>query len=361
MLSNALVGTSTVILRMKIIIAFGTVPSCCSRGIVAGVSVALVALGLFALPNFAVAQSPTKIYRIGWLGDGGSPAGPNRSVEEFQQGLRDVGYVQGKNVAIEYRYANSDAERLAVLAAELVRVPVDVIVTSGEPAALAARRATSAIPIVVTEIGMDPVKAGLVASLGRPGGNVTGLASLSNELWQKRLALLKSLAPKATRVAVLWNPANPGNGDCVAEIKAAAPALGMQLHYFEVINANALASAFTGIVKEPADALVACLDSVTLEHAGSVAVFALKHGLPTLTPLKEYVQAGALISLGANLATQRKRVAYYVDRILKGAKAAELPVERPTLFELVVNLPTARALGLVVPASFMVLADELIE
>jgi putative ABC transport system substrate-binding protein len=323
--------------------------------------IAAVALGLLGAPSIAVAQSSTKIFRIGWLGYGSVPAGANRTVGDFQQGLRDAGYIEGKNLAIEYRYASNNPEQLASLAAELVRMPVDVIVTSGEPAALAAKRATNTIPIVMTETGMDPVKAGLVASLARPGGNVTGLASLSNELWQKRLALLKEFAPKASRVAVLWNPANPGNADCVAEIKAAAPSLGMQPRYIEVSNASALEGAFAGLAKEPADALITCLDSVTLERAGPIADFASKRRLPTLAPLKEYVQAGGLVSLGAKLADQRRRAASYVDRILKGAKPADLPIERPTLFELVVNVATAKAIGLAIPASFLLLADELIE
>jgi len=338
-------------------IAFGVVASCRPNA----PCIALVALLLFGAPSIAAAQAPAKIYRIGWLGDGAPPSGPNRSVGAFQQGLRDAGYVEGKNVAIEYRYASSNAEQLAGLAAELVRLPVDVIVTSGEPAALAARRATTAIPIVMTEIAMDPVKAGLVASLGRPGGNVTGLASLSNDLWQKRLALLKEFAPKTSRVAVLGNPANPGNADCVSEINVVAPAMGIQVRYLEVSNASALDRALTSIAKESVDALVTCLDSVMLEHAGPIVDFALKHRLPTMMPLKEYVQAGGLVSLGANLPAQRRRATYYVDRILKGAKPADLPIERPTVFELVVNVTTAKALGFAVPATFMMLADELIE
>jgi putative tryptophan/tyrosine transport system substrate-binding protein len=313
------------------------------------------------MPSIVLAQSPAKIYRIGWLGDGGPQSASDRSAGEFQQGLRDAGLVETKNVAIEYRYATGDVERLPELAAQLVRLQVDVIVTSGEAAALAAKRATTAIPIVMTEIGVDPVKAGLVASLGRPGGNVTGLASLSNDLWQKRLALLKEFTAKASRLAVLWNPANPGNADCVAQIKAAAEPLGMQVRYLEVSNANALEVAFANIATEAADALVTCLDSVTLERARPFADFALKRRLPTLAPLKEYVQAGSLLSLGANLAAQRRRAAAYVDRILKGAKPADLPVERPTVFELVVNRTTAKALGLGVPAAFTLLADEFID
>jgi len=287
--------------------------------------------------------------------------GADRSGGDFQQGLRDVGYVEGKTLVIEYRYSSGSAERLASLAAELARLPVDVIVTSSESAALAAKRATSVIPIVMTDIGMDPVKAGLVASLGRPGGNITGLASLSNDLWQKRLALLKEFAPKISHVAVLWNPTSPGNANCVAEIDAAAPALGLQIRHFEVNNARAVEDAFTNIAKEPSDALATCLDSVILEHAGAIADFASKRRLPTVMPVKEYVAAGGLISLGPNLPAQRRRAANYVDRILKGAKPADLPVEQPTLFEFVVNVKTAKALGLAIPPSFGVLANEFIE
>jgi putative tryptophan/tyrosine transport system substrate-binding protein len=348
-------------LHSRILTSFRALAPCREQVIVAGFCIAIAVAGLLGAPHPAIAQSAAKIFRIGWLGNGSARPGPNQSVGDFQQGLRDAGYVDGKNVAVEYRYAGGNPERLASLAAELVRLPVDVIVTSGEPAALAAKRATGTIPIIMTEIGMDPVKAGLVASLARPGGNVTGLASLTNDLWQKRLALLKEFAPKASRIAVLWNPANPGNADCVAEIKAAAPSLGMQPRYLEVSNASALEGAFASIAKEPADALVTCLDSVTLERAGPIADFAVKRRLPMLAPLKEYIQVGGLVSLGANLADQRRRAASYVDRILKGAKAADLPIERPTLFELVVNVTTAKAIGFAVPASFMVLADELIE
>ncbi len=345
----------------KILIALGVVAARRWRVVGAELCIVVVVLALLGAPRIAVAQASAKTYRIGWLDHGSPPSGANRDAGDFQQGLRDAGYVDGKNVVVEYRYAGGNVERLAGLAAELVRLPVNVIVTSGEPAALAAMRATNSIPIVMTEIGMDPVKAGLVASLARPGGNVTGLASLSNELWQKRLPLLREFAPKASRVAVLWNPANPGNVDCVAEIKAAAPALGMQVRYLEVGSASALEGAFAGVAKEPVDALVTCLDSVTLEHAGPIADFASKRRLPTLMPVKEYVQAGGLVSLGAKLSDQRRRAASYVDRILKGTKPADLPIERPTLFELVVNLTTAKSIGIAVPASFMVLADELIE
>jgi putative ABC transport system substrate-binding protein len=226
---------------------------------------AAIALGFLGAPSAADAQASVKVYRIGWLSDGNPPA--NGSDGEFQRGLRDAGYVEGRNLFIEYRFAGGKVGRLLDLAADLVRLPVDVIVTSGEPAALTAQQATKTIPIVVTQFAMDPVRSGLVKSLGRPGGNVTGLATLSEDLWQKRLGLLKEATPTVSRVALLWNPANPGNASCVEEIKAAAPALRLQVVYFEVRDAIALDRALASIASESAaDALVTCWDSVLLEH-----------------------------------------------------------------------------------------------
>ena len=324
------------------------------------ICIAAVALGLFVAPCTATAAPATKAFRIGWLGQG-SPAPSNRDAGDFEQGLRDVGYTKGQNVVIEYRYADGNVERLALLATELVRLPVDVIVTSGEQAAFAAKRATRDIPIVATDLGLDPVKAGLVASLGRPGGNITGLATLSDDLWPKRLGLLKEVTPRASRLAVLGNPANSSNASCFEEIKAAASATGLRTRFLGVSDEKTLAEAFAGILNERPEGLVICWDSVTLVHAKAIADFALKQRLPTLAPLKEYVVAGALLSFGARLPAQRRRTAYYVDKILKGVKPADLPVERPTLFELVVNLPTAKALGLALPAALVVLADVIVE
>src|SRR2546425_3446717 len=287
-----------------------------------------VALGLLGASNIAAAQPSTKVYRVGWLATGGPPMGADRSVTEFQQGLRDLRYVIDKNVTFEFRYASGSASRLADHAAELVRLPVDVIVTSGEPAALTAKRATRTIPIVAMEFASDPEKAGLVATLGRPEGNVTGLATLSEDLWPKRLGLIKEVAPKISLMAVLWNPANPGNRICVDEVKAAAPRLGMGIRELEVGDGDALTGAFASIEKDNANALAACWDSITLAHARTIADFALKRRLPTLIPLREYVQAGSLLSYGINLAAHRRRAAYYVDKIRNGAKPADLPVER---------------------------------
>jgi putative ABC transport system substrate-binding protein len=305
----------------------------------------------------ADAQPSGRIYRIGWLGHGNAPSKADRGIADFLQGLRDLGYVDGKDVTVESRFANGNVERLP----ELARLKVDVIVTSGEPAALAAKRATRAIPVVAMEFALDPVKSGLVASLARPEGNVTGLTSISEELWQKRLELLKALVPKLSRVVVLWNPANPGNAYCMTEIRTAAKAMGVQLHPLEARDANGLQRAFADTARESPDALVLCWDGVSLEHARSIGDFALLRRLPTLAPLKEYVQAGSLLSFGASLPAHRRRAAYYVGRILKGSKPSDLPVERPTHFELVVNVTTAKVLGLALPSTLSVLADDLIE
>ncbi len=213
---------------------------------------------------------------------------------------------------------------------------------------------------MATEFGVDPVKAGLVASLGRPGGNVTGLATISEELWEKRIEILKQIVPRLTRVVVLWNPANPGDQSCLSEIQAAARRLGLQLRPLEVRDGKALERAFADIAREPADAVVACSDSVTLENARPIADFALRRRLATIFPLREFVDAGGLISFGASLAAHRRRAAFYVDKILKGAKPAGLPVERPTHFELVVNAGTAEVLGVTLPGALLLLADDIV-
>jgi putative ABC transport system substrate-binding protein len=321
---------------------------------------AAFAFGLVGV-TLAAAQQPSKVPRIGWLANSASAAVADGGSGDFQQGLRDLGYVEGKNVIVEYRFANGDGNRLADFAAELARMPVDVIVTSGTPAALAAKRATKTIPIVATEFGLDPVKAGLVSSLGRPEGNVTGLASMSEDLWPKRLNLLKEIAPKAARIAVLWNPANPGNAVCVDELSKAAPTFRMQLRPFEVRDAKTLEGAFAAIVKAPVDWLAICWDAVTLANAKAIADFALKQRLSTLAPLREYVVAGALVSYGASLPAERRRSAFYVNKILKGAKPSDLPVERAQVIDTVLNAKTVRALGLTLPATVGLTADEIIE
>ena len=304
------------------------------------------------------AQPVTKPFRIGWLG---SSSDASRGVTEFQQGLRDLRYIEGQNVVIEYRQSTGSISQLADLAAELARVPVDVIVTSGESPALAAKRTTKSIPIVAMDLAWDPVKAGLVASLSKPEGNLTGLASQSDELWPKRLGLLKQLKPKMTRLAVLWNPGNQGNASCVAEISAGAAALDMEVQPLEARDVASLDRAFASIAAAAPDALAICWDSATLANARSIAEFALKQRIPTVSPLREYVDAGALLSYGPSLAAQRRRAAYYVDRILRGVKPAGLPVEQPTQFDLVVNLTTAKRIGIALPPTIAGFADDVVQ
>jgi len=315
-------------------------------------------LGFFVTPLAGEAQQSKKVYRIGFLSAGSSLPTPN--VEAFQQSLRDLGYVEGQNLAIEYRYAENHLERLPDLAAELVRLPVDLIVTSGTPATRAAKHATTTIPIVMAGIGADPVEAGLVASLARPEANVTGVAAIGTAGWEKRLELLREVVPRFVRLAVLWNPANPGNALCLSAVQSSAMALGVQLHALEVRDTNAFESAFAQIIQEPPDALLICWDGVTLHHASTIANFAVQSRLPTLAALREYAQAGALMSYGTSIPGQWRRAAYYVDKILKGTKPTDLPVELPMQFELVINLKTAQALGLTMPPTLLFQADEII-
>ena len=324
-----------------------------------GTAVVLLVL-VATIASSAKAQPAAKVWRVGWLGHG-SAVTADKSVDDLRQRLRDLGYVEGKNLVIETRYASGDADRLAELAMELQRAPVDIIVTSGEPAALAAKRATTTIPIVVTEIGFDPVKAGLVKSLARPEGNITGTATLNEEMWAKRLGLLKQVAPAVARPAVLWNPANPGNGSCVAEIKAAAPGLGIQATFVEARDSRQLERAFASIESAKPDALIICWDSVTLANARRIADFALTRRIPVLAPLREYADAGALISLGPKLRIERRRAADYVDKILKGAKPGSLPVEQASEFEMIPNLVTAKALGIAFNGQILLLADDAIQ
>ena len=319
-----------------------------------------IAILLLAVAAVAGAQPAAKMARIGWL-DTGDGASSNEISGDFRQGLRDLKYIDGQNVTVEYRHAGGSVGRLADLAAELVRQRVDVIVTVGEGAALVARRATNAIPIVATELGQDPVKAGLVTSLARPGGNLTGLATQSDELWEKRLGLLRQIAPRVSRIAVIANPAYPGTLSCIEEIRSAAQGLGLQLSYLEASEGAALQRLLGSSEGDAADGVAVCWDGVTLANARAIGDFALKRRVPSVAPLREYASAGALLSFGTNLPAQRRRAAYYVDKILKGAKPADLPVERPTLFELVVNATTARTLGLTVPPALLILADDVLQ
>ena len=310
----------------------------------------------------ATAQQPKKVPRIGYLSTGDAASESTRS-ESIRLALRELGYIEGQNIAIEYRYAEGKLDRLPELAAELVRLKVDIIVVAGGVAMIrAAKNATKTIPIVMMGAGPDPVEAGLVESLARPGGNVTGITNLARELGGKRLELLKEAVPKLARVAVLYDPAIPGS---VREVKEALPvaarALGLTVQSWEVRAADGFEKVFAALSKERPDGLYVPGGSPLMTaNRKRIAGFALKSRLPSMYGNREAVDAGGLMSYGADLADSYRRVAYYVDRILKGAKPAELPVEQPTKFELVINLKTAKQIGLTIPPEVLARANRLI-
>jgi putative ABC transport system substrate-binding protein len=323
---------------------------------------ALVSGGLLAAPLAAQAQPAGKVPRVGYLSVL-SRSGPQvqRYLDAFLQELRELGYVEGQSIVIEYRWAEGKVERLPELAAELVRLKVDVLVASGGvPVAQAAQQATKAIPIIMTGPA-DPVSAGLVASLPRPGGNITGLAIISHELVGKELELLRELVPKVSRVAVLWNPANPGNTLQLRAAEASARALGVRLQPLEARGPGEIDRALAAMTRERAGALLVLLDSMLLAQRERIADLAAKNRLPAVYGLRLHVDAGGLMAYAANQLDVSRRVASYVDRILKGAKPADLPVEQPTKFELVINLKAAKALGLTIPQSLLLRADEVIQ
>ena len=320
-----------------------------------------LALGILAAPVGAEAQQPAKVHRIGLLSPS-SPSDPRmqRRLEAFRQGLRELGYVEGQNIAIESRWAEGKYDRLPGLAAELVRLKVDVIVAVGVPAIQAAKEATRTIPIVMAYV-TDPLALGLVASLARPGGNITGLSLMAPELVGKRLELLKEVVPRVSRVALLSNPVNPGNAAQVREAEVAARALGVRLQPLEARDPKQIESAFAVITRERAGALIVLVDSVLIDHRTRIADLAAKRRLPTVYGLREHAEAGGLIAYGASRDDMSRRAATYVDKILKGAKPADLPVEQPTRFELVLNTKTAKALGITFPPSIMVRTDQVIQ
>jgi putative ABC transport system substrate-binding protein len=289
----------------------------------------------------------------------GSPE-PRRAVlEAFRQGLRELGYVEGKNIAIEYRFSEGKDERLPELATELVQLKVDIIVTSGIPPPLAAKKATKTIPIVMGVVG-DAIGTGLVDSLARPGGNVTGFTLLGPELGGKRLEILNETVPKLSRVAVLLNPANRGTALYRKEIEVAARPLALELHFMEARQPDELASVLSGTKMGQAQALITLNDTMFFSQQVQIANLAIKTGLPAMFPESEYVNAGGLMSYGPNLPDLFRRAATYVDKILKGTKPADLPVEQPTKFELVINLKTAKQLRLTIPPNVLARADRVI-
>jgi putative tryptophan/tyrosine transport system substrate-binding protein len=310
-----------------------------------------------AWPLAARAQQRGKKYIIGRF-NAGSATEPLNDV--FTEILRELGWVEGENVVFERRYAENRLERLPELAADLVRLKVDVIVATGTLAPLAAKRATSTIPIVMTGAG-DPLGTGLVDSLARPGGNVTGMSLMVPELGGKRLELLKELLPRLARVAVLWNAANPYSALVFKQVQAAGTILGIEVQSLEVRQPDDFDGAFETVRRQHPDALMTVEDPLTINHRKRIADFAIGELLPTLQGFREFVAAGALMSYGANVIDLARRAAGYVDKILKGANPADLPVEQPTKFDLVINLTTAKTLGLTVPPSLLARADEVIE
>jgi putative tryptophan/tyrosine transport system substrate-binding protein len=310
-----------------------------------------------AWPLAARAQQRGKKYIIGRF-NAGSATEPLNDV--FTEILRELGWVEGENVVFERRYAENRLERLPELAADLVRLKVDVIVATGILAPLAAKRATSTIPIVMTGAG-DPLGTGLVDSLARPGGNVTGMSLMVPELGGKRLELLKELLPRLARVAVLWNAANPYSALVFKQVQAAGTILGIEVQSLEARQPDDFDGAFETVRRQHPDALMTVEDPITINHRKRIADFAIGQLLPTLQGFREFVAAGALMSYGANVIDLARRAAGYVDKILKGANPADLPVEQPTKFDLVINLTTAKTLGLTVPPSLLARADEVIE
>jgi ABC-type uncharacterized transport system substrate-binding protein len=316
---------------------------------------------LLALCPSAEAQQPKKVPRIGYLSSL-DPARESPRSEAIRLALRELGYIEGQNIAIEYRYAEGNRDRASAHAAELVRLKVDIIVVGTPTNIRTAMNATKTIPIVMMGSGTDPVVAGLIESLARPGGNVTGLTLLSEELGGKRLELLKEAVPKLARVAVLNDPATPGTAREVKdELPTAARALGLTLRSWEVRDADPIDKVFAALNKERPDGLYVPSGPLFRDNRKRIADFALKSRLPSVYNNRVAVEVGGLMSYGADQADSYRRVAYYVDRILKGAKPAELPVEQPTKFELVINLRTAKQIGLTIPQSMLYRADKVIK
>jgi len=280
--------------------------------------------------------------------------------DSFRQGLRDLGYVEVQNIAIEYRSAENKVDRLAQAARELASIPVDVIVVTGSPATLAARQATSTIPIVAIAVG-DPLRAGFAVSLARPGGNMTGLSALSPDLVGKRLEILRECIPAVARVAFLWNPDNDSNLAFLDELIIAVPALGLQLTSAPIRNADEFEGAFVAVMQRRPNAALVSGDPLLRRHQSRIIDFAAKNRLPAMYQEKEWVAAGGLLSYGPNFPDLFRQGALYVHRILQGAKPADLPIEQPTHFDLAINVKTARALGLEIPPALLTRADEVIE
>jgi putative tryptophan/tyrosine transport system substrate-binding protein len=311
-----------------------------------------------AWPLAARAQGTNPPRRIGFLLVGLSPE--SNAVQAFRQGLRDAGYFEGRDVVIEWRSANGDYDRLPALVADLVRSKVDVIVQDSTVGTEVTKRATSTIPIVMALV-LDPVGSGLVKSLAHPGGNVTGLSMMATELYPKRLQLLKEVNPKLTRAAVLWNPDHPLHAKVVEQLKAVAPSFSIELNFMGVRTPDQFGPAFLDVTRANAQALYVVDDPIFFAHRAILLELASTARLPSIYETRRYPEAGALMSYGPDLHDLFRRAAIYVDRIFNGAKPADLPVEQPTKFELVINLKTAKTLGLSVPDKLLALADDVID
>jgi putative ABC transport system substrate-binding protein len=314
---------------------------------------------LLVVADIAEAQQPKKVPRIGYLA-GASHAAIAFRLEAFRQGLRELGYLEGKNIGIEYRYSEGNFRRQKELAFELARANVDVIVTSGPASTRAAKEATATIPIIMT-FDSDPVGSGSVASLARPGGNITGLSTLAPEISGKQLELLKEIVPKLSRVAVIGSSANPGNAQVLKGMEAAAQVFSVKLQYLDILDPKELETVFRAALNERVDAVVALAGTVIIAQRAQIAELAIKSRLPAIYERREYVEAGGLMSYGVSITDLDRRAATYVDKILKGAKPAELPVEQPKKFEFIINLRAAKQIGLTIPPNVLARADKVIK
>jgi putative ABC transport system substrate-binding protein len=327
------------------------------REFVSGVAALAAGSATAVMPHGACAQQPTGVRRIGVLLVGFSPE--SKEAQAFRQGLRDAGYAEGRDVVIAWRSANGDFRQIPQLAADLIQSKVEVIVVDNTPAAQAVKRATSTIPIVMALVA-DPVRSGLVASLARPRGNVTGLSVMATDLSIKRLQLIKEALPRVGRVAVLWNPAQPWHPKVVEELKAMAPSLAIELNVVSARTPEEIGPAFSAISGAHAEALDVLGDHFFFTHRRTILELASKAQVPVIYGERHFADEGALLSYGVDYADQWRRSAGYVEKILKGAKPSDLPIEQPTKFELVVNLKTARTLGITIPQSILLRADEVI-
>ncbi len=315
--------------------------------------------GLLAAPLAAEAQQPIRVWRIGFLGPGSYSSGDPR-VEALRLGLRELGYAEGRNLAFEFRWAEGNAGRLPALAAELAKLKIDTVVTQGTQATDAARRAITTTPIVFSVAG-DPIGDGLVASLARPGGNVTGLTDIAPDIAGKRVELLREAVPGIRRIAVLWNPANPSAAPQLKDTSAVAHSYGIPVRSLELRDMRQVEGAFAAAAQDQARAVIVLSDGALYSRRGQIAELAARHHLPCVAWTPEFVESGCLMAYGANVVEMHRRAATFVDKILKGARPGDLPIEQPTRFELAINLKTAKALGLTIPPSLLQRADQVIE